>query len=195
MQINSIMKKVKDFIETPKGREKIREARIDAFTKGKKFGSGVGITSPNDYVEVAKKYFGTLETTVNSNRRSSDSLKAIIGGLKNTSTILNPAKVSRTRIGVEIEFDKKSLARESVDYDHNRSSIDNIVALFNNGFDVPEGNTPYGDWIHDGTNYHIKGWTHRDALKFMQTASRNFKAENREKYKLYKIELDKKYDE
>lgn len=195
MQINSIMKKVKDFIETPKGREKIREARIDAFTKGKKFGTGEGITSPNDYVEVAKKYFDTLETTVNGDGRSSSSLKQIVKNLKNTSTILNPAKVSRTRIGVEIEFDKKSLVRESVDYDYKRSSIDNIVALFNNGFDVPEGNTPYGNWEHNGRYYHIKGWTHRDALKFMQTASRNFKAENREKYKLYKIELDKKYDE
>lgn len=195
MQINSIMKKVKDFIETPKGREKISEARIDAFTKGKNFGTGEGITSPADYTKVADHYFDTLTATVKGDGRSSASLKEIVGNLKASAKILNPAKVSRTRIGVEIEFDKKSLERESVDHDYNGDGIDNIVALFNNGFDVPEGNTPYGDWEHHGTWYHIKGWTHRDPLKFMQAASRKFKAENREKYKLYKIELDKKYDE
>lgn len=191
MQINSIMKKVKDFIETPKGREKIKEARIEAFTNGKKFGTGEGIISPSDYVGVAKKYFDILETTVNEDERSSDSLKAIIGGLKNTSNVLKPARVGKSQIGVEIEFNKDSLMRESLNLDSGKK-INNIIALFNNGMDARE-ETPWGDWEHGGRWYHIKGWAHRDALKFMQSASQNFKNEYAEKYNLKKIELDEEY--
>ena len=182
IDINAILAKAKKFIDSPKGKKKMQEEQMRSFTES------------SAARKATDAYFDVLYKTVKSDPRASESLLEIVGNLKGTSIIGKPIKTNNNSITIDIAFNQKSLERESLYLDRSGGGADNILAIFNNGYDTAK-RMPIGDWEHRGRWYHIQAPSHRDALKFMQAASENYINKYKDKNGIKSIKLNKTYNE
>lgn len=182
IDINAIIAKAKKFIDSPKGQKRLQEEQMKNFAES------------STAQKAANAYFDALYQTVKSDPRASDSLVEIVGGLKNTSIVGKPVKANNNTITIDITFNRKSLERESLYLDRPGGGAQNILAIFNNGYDT-NARMPIGDWEHRGRWYHIQAPSHRDALKFMQAASENYIQKYKDKNGIRSIKLDEIYNE
>jgi len=181
IDIDAIIAKAQKFIDSPKGKKRLQEEQMKNFTE-----SSVA-------QKAANAYFDVLYKTVKSDPRASDSLIEIVDNLKSTAVIGKPIKANDA-ITVDITFNHKLLERESLYLDRSDGGAQNILAIFNNGYDT-NARMPIGDWEHRGRWYHIQAPSHRDALKFMQAASENYIQKYKDKNGIKSIKLDEIYNE
>lgn len=97
----------------------------------------------------------------------------------------SPQKVGTNKYQIEVWF-SNNLHRESLVPDR-YGGIDNIVALFNNGYSA--GNTVYGIWH----GKEIASLTERTGIHFIESAVRNYMANYASEYGVIDIEIDGVY--
>lgn len=216
ININGIMGKLKEYVQSPEGREKISKARGEAFAQGKSFGSGGvkgaiggsgsggggGITSLEDMEAVAQMLFDRLYSW------APRSIQPILNQIEDTGDFISRPYTSGDGVyAVDINFDSFAayglIRRESLLVENSSEKygggnsytgegIDNIIALFNNGMDIPKDKgVPAGLWLSH--NISVRATTHRDTLHFMQQAVNEFKSTLGDKYQINDIQLNDIY--
>jgi len=123
-------------------------------------------------------------------KRLPDSIAQVGNTLKST-----PPKKVDGGYEVQIKFDKSALRRDSLGNDLGYDGIDNIVALFNNGYHAR--NYVYGWWnSHKSATGDTYAWVQskkeREPLRFMQDAVAEFNATYGAKYGIV-VELGSDY--
>lgn len=211
VNINSIMKKTKDFSLTKQGQDKVKKLREKAFENNKKFGKKLtpdGIISRNDFSRNARKYLSILQNYgfyVAPILTKGDGLTNIIEQTVDNATISRPKRNSEGLYSVGITFKKSLLHRDSllaekvdeygdfVSYSTG-SGIKNILALFNNGYKISEGKSvSYGLWETHGIKVRAK--PERQPLRFMQETLNEFMTLNKDRFNIQAADLNNKYKE
>lgn len=183
INIDSIVQKTKKYANSTAGKEKVQQLREQAFDKNQKFGKQLnqdGIISKNNYSNNAKKYLNVLRSYAINNPEVSDGLSEIIQQAVNNATISKPEKLSKGLYKVNIEFDHNLLRRESLVGYYTGEYIENILALFNNGMDIKNGEPPIGYW--DSHGIRVRATSHREALHFMQNTINEFMKLNKKRF-------------
>lgn len=197
INIGSIISKTKAYGKSNAGQNKIKELREKAFDRGATFGSGDGITSKSDYKRVANEYLEYLYQYSVNNPQMGDAITRIIQEAIAHAFISEPTKVGKGQYKVQVIFDEELLKRDSLSYTRKNgqrgqgSGIINIIALFNNGYDIPDAKVPYGLWETHGVK--IRARQHRDQLQFMQQSMQEFLTEFKNKFDITSIELGEIY--
>lgn len=198
INIGSIISKTKAYGKSNAGQNKIKELREKAFDRGATFGSGNGITSKSDYKRVANKYLEYLYQYSVNNPQMGDAITRIIQETIAHAFISEPTKVGKGQYKVQVIFDEELLKRDSLSYTRKNGQrgqgegINNIIALFNNGYDIPDGRVPYGLWATHGVK--IRARQHRDQLQFMQQSVQEFLTKFKNKFDITSIELGSVYE-
>lgn len=194
IDIDSIIKKTKKYADSTAGKQKVQELREQAFDKNKKFGKPInsdGIVSNQDYSNNAKKYLDVLDLYCETQPEVSDGLKGIIKQVIENAKISRPKKIRKGEYQVDIEFNHDLLKRESLVYYETGKYIENILALFNNGMDITNGNPPIGYW--DSHGIRVRATTHREALKFMQKTIQEFMKNNKKRFDIKSADIGDVY--
>lgn len=197
INIGSIISKTKAYGKSNAGQNKIKKLREEAFDKGLTFGSGNGVTSVSDYKVVAEKYLEYLYQYSVSNPQMGDAITKIIQETMANAFISEPTKVGKGQYKVQVIFDKELLRRDSLTYTRggaraSGSGIDNIIALFNNGYDIDAAKVPYGLWATHGVK--VRARQHRDQLQFMQQTVEEFLVKFKKQFDIISIELGSVYE-
>lgn len=190
INIDSIVQKTKKYANSTACKEKVQQLREQAFDKNQKFGKQLnqdGIISKNNYSDNAKKYLDILKLYAVSQPEVSDGLSEIIQQTVNHATISRPEKVGKGMYKVSIEFDHELLRRESIVGYYTGEYIENILALFNNGMDIKNGEPPIGYW--DSHGIRIRATAHRDALRFMQNTVDEFMKLNKKRFDIKSADI------
>lgn len=183
INIDSIVQKTKKYANSTAGKEKVQQLREQAFDKNQKFGKQLnqdGIISKNNYSDNAKKYLSVLRSYATNNPEVSNGLSGIIQQAVNNATVSKPEKLSKGLYKVNIEFDHNLLRRESLVGYYTGDYIENILALFNNGMDIKNGEPPIGYW--DSHGIRVRATSHREALHFMQNTIDEFMKLNKKRF-------------
>lgn len=211
INIQSILKKTKNFSQTKQGQEKVKKLREKAFDNNKKFGKKLnpdGIVSKNDFSRNARKYLSILQfygLYVAPFATKNDGLSQIIQETINHATVSRPIKNKDGSYVVKINFKKSLLKRPSlisekvdeygdfVSYPTG-AGIKNILALFNNGYKISEGKSiPYGTWESHGIKVRAK--PERQPLRFMQETLKEFMSLNKDRFNIQSADINDKYKE
>lgn len=199
INIGSIISKTKAYGKSNAGQNKIKELREKAFDRGATFGSGDGITSKSDYKRVANEYLEYLYQYSVNNPQMGDAITRIIQETIAHAFISEPTKVGKGQYKVQVIFDEELLKRDSLSYAPTKKyprghgdGINNIIALFNNGYDLPEDKkTPYGLWKTHSVKKPAR--RHRDQLQFMQQSMQEFLTKFKNKFDITSMELGDAY--
>lgn len=214
VNLDALKTKLNKYINSEKGREKIKQERIKAFDANKNFGkSEFGITNKYFYSALGDAFMMHLDNEIFTDPRSSNGLKDISSKLINSSEgyiVSNPIKIDDDLYKVYITFNKEMLRRKSLkaenfqgDTYYTGEGINNILALFNNGMDISAekqaemyghsysgSGAPFGLW--ETHNIMVRATTHRDPLLFMQRTAREFLRDN-EKYNIVSVDISDIY--
>lgn len=181
---SAIMGKVKAYAKTPAGKKRMEACIKKAQESGKQLASGEKVISKKQMSEMA-------DALVEMIRRR---LPESIADVGNTLTPTKPLKKKNGDYEIVLQFDPASLHRDSLENDLGYDGIDNIVALFNNGYHAKNyvygwwnGHRPTGDSIYrSGTAQGDYAWVRsekeRESLQFMQDAVEEFNTVYGEKY-------------
>lgn len=176
----SLQRKLSQYTKSSAGKTAIQQ-KVDDIQKGvstSSRGSGSIVTlkqgedMAKDLIQIIKKHL-TLEASS-------------IGLVGESLSFTAPRKSAKGFYEIVISFDRHALRRESIlpkgDYPQ-AGGVDNIVALFNNGYKTKELKTVYGTWQSTrGNNYDVVSKPERDPLLFMQAAVNEFNGKYKAKY-------------
>ena len=182
---SEIMKKAQAYADSPRGKK-----RIDAFLKerrknGAPLADGTVIVGEDGMREAA----GALIAIIR--KHLPESIAKVGDSLSST----NPAKLATGEYNCFVRFSPGALRRESLDNGtgYTGEGIDNIVALFNNGYRASghvygwwDGHSPTGDALYRSSGSDSFAWVRsrkeREALHFMQDAVKEFNTTYSTKY-------------
>ena len=161
-------------LSEPSIQNKISKVQRKAIISGKK---------PNDISEIKMLQAGNqlLQTILNHFPTSLSKLKPEL------STSVSEIKTSDGYYRIDIEFPEDVIRRKSL-YPEKYEVIDNIISLFNNGYQAK--NTVYGYWATAGKR--VTSISSRPSLAFMQDAINNFNMIYANQYSCH-AELGKQY--
>lgn len=133
--------------------------------------AGDRLVSDKTMWEAAVKFIDIMKQTA----RSFDLPESVMAHIEN----MYSGSIVQTPRGYEVPlYFWGDLHRDSLENDLGYNGVDNIVALFNNGYHAR--NYVYGRWSsHDIT---VRSKKERDALRFIQQAVRNFNNSYGSKY-------------
>lgn len=167
---NKLNKKVASWTSTKKG-----EKTIDA-TIAEGSASGIIERITEMMTQVANMFIQVLKDTASrrieyttdnqSVQRHFDSLKA-----SNPSWTMRDGKIYGV---VYVYFSDEDLGRDSLllpNGDRTGDGISNIIALFNNGYELKSKTTPRGVWEGHNENKPVRAKRKREELGFMQAAA------------------------
>lgn len=194
---SAIMGKLQAYANTSVGKKCMKDCIQSARDSGRPLASGDKVVGKKQMLEMANALAGMIKKR----------LPASIAEVGETLTVSNPVRRPDGSYEVILSFDANALHRDSLENDHGGyDGIDNIVALFNNGYQAK--NYWYGWW--DGhkptrealgrsmTGYEDYAWVRskkeREALQFMQAAEAEFNSIYGEKCNVT-VELGSKYTE
>lgn len=191
INIDSILKKTKKYAGSSAGKNKIQQLREKAFDRNESFGvsNGSGIVSKEGFVQASKQYLELLKNYKDA--RFSPALYDIIAQTVANATVSQPTKVGKGLYKVSINFNPELLRRESIVGYYTGDYIENILALFNNGMDIKNGQPPIGWW--DSHGIRIRAVSHRDSLLFMQNTTREFMNINKKLFDIKSIDIGEIY--
>ena len=181
---SDIMKKLNAYAKTPTGKKRMGTCLKKAQETGKPLASGEVVPSKKHMSEMASALVEMIR------RR----FPASIADVGNTLTATKPIRKSDGSYEVTLKFDHGSLHRDSLENDLGYDGIDNIVALFNNGYHAknyvygwwnghrPTGESVYRSGSTQGEYAWIRSEKEREALQFMQEAVEEFNTVYGSKY-------------
>ena len=175
---SSIMKRLQSYANTSAGQKRMKSYIAYVQDSGKKLASGEVVVGVRQMSEMANDLADMIR------RR----LPASISDIGNSIRVSPPIKTSDGGYQVVLRFDPALLRRDSLENDLGYDGIDNIVALFNNGYHARNyvygwwnGHRPTGESLYrSGTVFGDYAWVRsekeREALEFMQDAVSEFYA-------------------
>lgn len=190
----ALASKIKAWQKTPAGQKRTKGYLDGLAATGGKTASGQVVVGQKQMEEAAQIFIQILQSKL------PESIADVGKTLRSTA----PKKVASSGYEVTVRFDTRALHRDSLDNDLGYDGIDNIVALFNNGYHAR--NYVYGWW----DKHRPSGWAlgrmatpgedfawvrskkEREALQFMQEAAREFNAAYGDKYGVI-VELGSDY--
>jgi len=192
---SAIMSKLKAYANTPSGKRKMRACINEARDSGKRLASGEVVVGPKQMTEMANALADMIRAR----------LPESIAEVGNTLKVIPPKKNADGSYEVVLRFDTDALRRESLDNDLGYDGIDNIVALFNNGYHAKnyvygwwENHSPTGDAVArslPGDEYAwVRSEKEREPLQFMQEAAAEFNSIYGAKYGVI-VQLGSDYTE
>lgn len=175
------MGKVSAYAQSKEGNERMKKC-IQEYSEAEisRTAAGSKVRTVKDMQAAAQKFINIMKSTA-LNYNLPDSVMAHINGLE-------AGNIRKTSEGFEIPlFFAGDLHRDSLENDLNYDGIDNIVALFNNGYHA--SNYVYGWWrtrktdggaAFESSNRDDFAWVRskkdREALHFIQQAITDFNA-------------------
>lgn len=182
INMNAIMGKARAWSESPDGKRRMKDV-IEKYSKEGRDTTAAGgkLFNEKSMWEAAVKFIDVMKSTARSYNLPASVMEHIDG--------MSSGSIIKTQNGYELplyffgDLHRESLEadEESVDYwssrgfgRHTGPGIDNIVALFNNGYDDSREpiKTVYGLWASTGQFVHNK--QEREALRFIQQAVMDF---------------------
>lgn len=172
---SELSRRIAAWQKSPEGKRRTKQYIDDLAETGGKTASGQAVIGPRQMEEAAQLFIRILQSKI------PESIEDVGKTLHST-----PAKkLSKTAYEVTVRFDTRLLHRDSLENDLGYDGIDNIVALFNNGYHAR--NYVYGWWNNHKatgaavarTNYMdnfawVRSKKEREALQFMQEAAKEF---------------------
>lgn len=176
----SIMAKVEEFAKSERGKKMIDEKLAEYMKKGKKkTNAGSVIISEAVMEQCAKDLIKLLTSKARSHASMSgngDGIPPSVLAHFSSLTYSKPIRVNDNTFKIIIQF-TDDLSRPSLDPGM-YGGINNIVALFNNGYRARE--SIYGWW--DSHSKYTWSRTNREGLRFMQDAMAEFNSSYGPKY-------------
>lgn len=190
----TLEKKLEQWKNSPAGKKRIEKYLEDRRKSGLPLANGKHVVGQKEMIEMANALIAIIK------ERLPDSIASVGDSLKYTS----PIKQADGGYKVMVQFDKTALHRDSLENDRGYDGIDNIVALFNNGYHAK--NYAYGWWkghkslsrsgeFHDSADDEyawVRSQKEREALHFMQDAEAAFNSLYGAKYNVM-VELGSDY--
>lgn len=187
VDIDSVMKKVRQYARSEEGKTKMSDTISDARKKGKKLSEAGHLTTEEEMHSLADAMIEIIK------KHLPDSIAELGDSLYYSDVFWNYERGMRK---MAIYFDKDDIKRPSIVWDgeERAKGVDNIVALLNNGAHAEgyvlgfwEGHTPYTHEISVRSHYRtdsvfIKSTQDRDPLMFMQDAVSEFNRKFGKKY-------------
>lgn len=189
------MAKLQAYASTAAGKRRMKDYINDARDNSRRLASGQQMVGPKQMAEMANALVGII-------RRKLPQQIAEVG---NTLVASAPVKNPDGSYSVTLSFSTEALHRDSLDNDLGYEGINNIVALFNNGYHAKnyvygwwEGHRPIGEAISRGLGDEDYAWVRsqkeREGLHFMQEAAEEFNAAYGVKYNVF-VQLGSDYGE
>lgn len=186
MAINEadIMGRLQAYAKTAAGKKRMKECIENAQNTGKPLASGTVVIGKTKMTEMANAFADMIR------RRLPESISEV----GNTLSVSEPTKNPDGSYEVVLCFDHNALHRDSLESDFGYDGIDNIVALFNNGYHArnyvygwwnnhkPSGESVYRSGIGEGDYAWVRSKKEREALQFMQDATSEFNSTYGTKY-------------
>lgn len=180
---SAIMGKLQAYANTSVGKKRMKDCIQNARDTGKPLASGEEVVGKKQMLEMANALAGMIRKR----------LPASIAEVGETLTVSNPVRRPDGSYEVILRFDSSALHRDSLENDLGYDGIDNIVALFNNGYHAKNyvygwwnGHRPTGDSVYrsgaTGDYAWVRSEKEREALQFMQDAEAEFNAIYASKY-------------
>lgn len=191
---SAIMGKLQAYANTTVGKRRMKACIENAQSTGKQLASGDKVVSVKQMTEMANALAEMIR------RRLPES----IADVGNTLVSTAPVKHPDGSYEVVLRFDPSALHRDSLDNDLGYDGINNIVALFNNGYHAKnyvygwwDGHRPTGDSLFrsgqvQGDYAWVRSEKEREALQFMQDAAEEFNTVYGSKYGII-VELGSDY--
>lgn len=180
---SAIMGKLQAYANTSVGKKRMKDCIQNARDTGKPLASGEEVVGKKQMLEMANALAGMIRKR----------LPASIAEVGETLAVSNPVRRPDGSYEVILRFDSSALHRDSLENDLGYDGIDNIVALFNNGYHAKNyvygwwnGHRPTGDSVYrsgaTGDYAWVRSEKEREALQFMQDAEAEFNATYASKY-------------
>lgn len=175
--------KLKAYANTSVGKRRMRDCIQTARDSGKTLASGGNVVDKKLMLEMAYALAEMIRKRLPSS----------ISDVGDTLSVSAPARRPDGSYKVVLNFDASALHRNSLENDLGYNGIDNIVALFNNGYHAKnyvygwwDGHQPSGESVYrsgsTGDYAWVRGEKEREALRFMQSAEAEFNAVYASKY-------------
>lgn len=196
INMSSIMSKTKAFSESPEGKRRMK-ACLEKYEKEGRASTGAGdkLITEKMMWEAVSKFIHVMKTTA-ADYDLPESVMAHINGIESSGYITKLPNNEGYEIHLSFSGD---LHRDSLDNDLGYEGVDNIVALFNNGYHAK--NFVYGWWdghkaTGDGvlrsgvdTDFaYVRSKKEREALRFIQQAVMDFNASYGAEYGVTAVE-------
>ena len=197
INMNSIAEKVRKFSQTPAGKEKMKKA-VEKLANSNKAQTALGqeLLSRSRMVELTEELIGVIKSTA----ASYDLPPSVMKHFDSLDYIIQAGDDGNVESLIYFADDS---SRESLDADiYTGDGIDNIIALFNNGYVASsyaygwwDGHTPTpGNIISTSGSVYVRSKIGRPSLRFMQRAIEDFASRYTGKYPMV-VELnDSEYD-
>ena len=188
IDVNSIIKKAKTYMDSSEGKKRINKEITEAVRSG---GDGQHFTiagmnkAAEKFIEVLKN---EIQTHAGSNYAGGELGRTAISALMNLQHG-QPTEVGENMYQIEVWF-AGDLHRESLAVDEYPEGIDNIAALLNNGYTA--GHTVYGVWLGHSP-WSIPSLTMRDGTHFIDNAIRTYMANYASEYGVINVTADEIY--
>lgn len=175
---SAIMNKLQAYAKTASGKRRMKAYIDDARESGRTLASGEVVIGVKQMSEMANALIDMIQ------RRMPESIAEV--GRTLTSSV--PEKRPDGSYEVVLRFDPGTLHRDSLENDLGYDGIDNIVALFNNGYHAKNyvygwwnGHSPTGNSLTMGVTGDegyawVRSEKEREPLQFMQDAATEFNA-------------------
>ena len=175
---SAIMNKLQAYAKTASGKRRMKECIDNARESGRPLASGDIVIGVEQMSEMANALVDMIQSRMPES----------IAEAGRTLTPSVPAKQPDGSYEVVLRFDPDSLHRDSLENDLGYDGIDNIVALFNNGYHAKNyvygwwnGHSPTGNSLTRGVTGDegyawVRSEKEREPLQFMQDAATEFNA-------------------
>lgn len=180
---SAIMGKLQAYANTSVGKKRMKDCLQSARDSGKPLASGEKVVGKKQMLEMANALAEMIRKR----------LPESIADVGETLSVGAPVRHPDGSYEVVLSFDTSALRRDSLENDLGYNGIDNIVALFNNGYHAQNyvygwwnGHRPSGESVYrsgtTGDYAWVRSEKEREALQFMQDAEAEFNTEYASKY-------------
>jgi len=177
------MGKLQAYANTSAGKKRMKDCLQSARDSGKPLASGEKVVGKKQMLEMANALAEMIRKR----------LPASISDVGETLAVGTPVRHPDGSYEVVLSFDASALHRDSLENDLGYNGIDNIVALFNNGYHAQNyvygwwnGHRPSGESVYRSGTTSEYAWVRsekeREALQFMQDAEAEFNTVYASKY-------------
>ena len=174
---------LRSWANTSAGKKRMKDCLQSARDSGKPLASGEKVVGKKQMLEMANALAEMIRKR----------LPASISDVGETLTVGTPVRHPDGSYEVVLSFDASALHRDSLENDLGYNGIDNIVALFNNGYHAQNyvygwwnGHRPSGESVYrsgtTGEYAWVRSEKEREALQFMQDAEAEFNTVYASKY-------------
>lgn len=161
---SAIMVKLNQYVNTAEGKKKKEACLREHQRSGKPLASGHSVAGQKEMLDMANAFIAMIQ------RRLPDAIASVGATLRARP----PSRKADGSYEVVVAFDRGALHRDSLENDLGYDGIDNIVALFNNGYAEGSIGLVWGNWAsHDVFIHNKTSW---EGLYFMQEAVEEFNA-------------------